>query len=276
MAEMLDWLADKLTWTNLKPRFQKQFATQTDDKLIIYWLTNLAMGLNETTGELLARITNTMVIIKESYAAYENKVEAPPQDGNGGVGYLDATATQWKNDAVNNMLQFFKMQLFWAALPGDLQKAVTQHNQNTITLDNMYQVATDTQGESGSKASWPMAAINKDSHSEAEDEGDEVAAFQNRLNNRFQNRTKRQNSGAPHRSNHFNSGAGSNTNRNGKYCFYYKIQNHTLEECRKRIWENKLCKDKQGRAYWPKVYVTSNGNSEQLERDPQGQQPVFP
>jgi hypothetical protein len=24
------------------------------------------------------------------------------------------------------------------------------------------------------------------------------------------------------------------------------------------------------------VYVTSNGNSEQLERDPQGQQPVFP
>jgi hypothetical protein len=34
-------------------------------------------------GELLARITNTMVIIKESYAAYKNKVEAPPQDGNG-------------------------------------------------------------------------------------------------------------------------------------------------------------------------------------------------
>jgi hypothetical protein len=28
---------------------------------------------NETTGELLVRITNTIVIIKESYAAYENK-----------------------------------------------------------------------------------------------------------------------------------------------------------------------------------------------------------
>jgi hypothetical protein len=82
------------------------------------------MGLKETTGELLARITNTMVIIKESYAAYENKVEAPPQDGPGGVGYLEATATQWKNEAVNNMLQFFKMQLFRAALPRDLQKAV--------------------------------------------------------------------------------------------------------------------------------------------------------
>jgi hypothetical protein len=119
-AEMLDWSADQLTWTNLKPRFQKQFATQTDDKLIIDGLSNLAMGPNETTGELLARITNTMVIIKESYAAYENKVEEPPQDRHGNVGFLDGTATQWKNDAVNNMLQFFKMQLFRAALPGDL------------------------------------------------------------------------------------------------------------------------------------------------------------
>jgi hypothetical protein len=84
------WLfatADQLTWTNLKQRFQEQFVMQTDDKLIIDGLSNLAMGLNETTGELLARITNTVVIIKESYAVYENKVHAPPQDGNGG--YLD-------------------------------------------------------------------------------------------------------------------------------------------------------------------------------------------
>jgi hypothetical protein len=109
-VEMLYWSADQLTWTNLKPRFQKQFATQTDDKLFIDGLSNLAMSLNETTGELLARITITMVIIKESYAAYKNKVEAPPQGANGG--YLDATATKWKNNSVNNVMQFFKMQLF--------------------------------------------------------------------------------------------------------------------------------------------------------------------
>jgi hypothetical protein len=108
--------------------------TQTDNKLIIDGLSNQDMGHNETTGELLARITNTMVIIKESYVAYENKVEAPPQDGRGGVGYLDATATQWKNEAVNNMMQFFKMQLFRAVLPGE-KKAVAQHNQNTSMLD---------------------------------------------------------------------------------------------------------------------------------------------
>jgi hypothetical protein len=77
------------------------------------------MGPNETTGELLARITNTMVIIKESYAAYENKIPKQPTDAQGlvQVGLLEATVTQWKNDTVNNMLQFFKMQLLELPYP---------------------------------------------------------------------------------------------------------------------------------------------------------------
>jgi hypothetical protein len=56
------------------------------------------MKLNETTGELLARITNTMVIIKKSYVTYNNKEEAlAHHDANGG--YMAATATKWRNDA---------------------------------------------------------------------------------------------------------------------------------------------------------------------------------
>ncbi len=154
------------------------------------------MGPNETTGELLARITNTMVFIKESYAAYDNKVPEPPTDahGLGGVGLLETTATQWKNDTVNIILQFFKMQLFRASLPRDLRKAVAQHDQNTITLDGMYQMATDTQRESGTKATKPVAAIQDNSQSEAndEDETEDIAAIQNKQNNQFQNRNRNQ------------------------------------------------------------------------------------
>jgi len=184
-ADMLDWTEAQLTWTNLKPRFQKQFATQTDDNQIIDGLSNFAMGPNETTGELLARITNLMMIIKESYAAYDNKIPEPPTDahGLGHVGLLETTATQWKNDTFNKMLQFFKMQLFRASLPGDLRKAMAQHDQAMIRLDDMYQVATDTQRESGLKASKPVSAIQDDSQSEDEDDEeieDEVAAFQNK------------------------------------------------------------------------------------------------
>jgi len=162
---MLDWTEAQLNWTNLKPRFQKQFATQNDDKQIIEGLSNLAMGPSETTGELLARITNLMVIIKESHVAYNNKVPEPPTDahGFGHVGLLENTAKQWTNETVNNMLQFFKMQLFRASLPGNLRKAVAQHDQTTIMLDDMYQVATDTQRESGQKASKPVSVIQNQS-----------------------------------------------------------------------------------------------------------------
>jgi hypothetical protein len=44
-------------------------------------------------------------------------------------------------------------------------------------------MATDTQRESGSKTSRPVAVIDEESPSEAEDEEDKVAAFQNKLNN---------------------------------------------------------------------------------------------
>ncbi len=63
---------------------------------------------------------------------------------------------------------------------------MAQHDQTTITLDDMYQVATDTQRESGLKASKPISAIQDDSQSEDKDEEDaknEVTAFQNKQSN---------------------------------------------------------------------------------------------
>jgi hypothetical protein len=62
------------------------------------------------------------------------------------------------------------MQLFRDSLPQDLRKAVAQHDATTMTLDDMYQVATDTQRESGLKAAKPVSAIQDDSQTEDEDD----------------------------------------------------------------------------------------------------------
>jgi len=63
---------------------------------------------NESTGELLARITNTMVILKDNYASYENKLAAPAHhDVNGG--FTMPTARRWRDEALNNVTQFLKM-----------------------------------------------------------------------------------------------------------------------------------------------------------------------
>jgi hypothetical protein len=157
-AEMLDWTPAQLTWMNLKPIFQRQFATQTDEKMIMEGLSNLAMKPGESTGELLARITNTLVIIKDSFASYENK---PPAPANFYInnGFTMPVCRQWKDDALNNAQQFLKMQLFRAALTPELRKVVAQRNPNTMTLDDMYQIATDTQREAGPKIKQAVAAV---------------------------------------------------------------------------------------------------------------------
>ncbi len=272
-TEMLDWTPAQLTWTNLKPRFQRQFATQTDEKMIMEGLSNLAMKPGESTGELLARITNTMVIIKESYASYENKPPAPANfDVNNG--FTMPVCRQWKDDVLNNTQQFLKMQLFRAALTPELRKVVAQRDPNNMTLDDMYQIATDTQCEAGPKIKQAVAAV------QPENEEDEIAAFQKWKNKNF-NQKKNPSCTAPNAttntgykgySNNYksNAGPGNNTNRNGKYCFYCKLQNHTQDECFKRIREKKPCRDRQGRAYWPRVYLTENSDSQA-----QGQQQGF-
>jgi hypothetical protein len=166
------------------------------------------------------------------------------------------------------------MQLFRAALTPELCKVVAQKNPNNMTLDDMYQIATDTQREAGPKIKQAVAAV------QPENEEDEIAAFQRRTNKNF-NQKKSPSYTAPKAttkagykgySNNYksNAGPGNNTNRNGKYCFYCKLQNHTQDECFKRIREKKPCRDRQGRAYWPRVYLTENSDSQN-----QGQQQGF-
>jgi hypothetical protein len=50
---------------------------QTDDKLIIKGLLNPAMKPYKSLGKFLARITNTRVIVRESYAVHHIKVLVP-------------------------------------------------------------------------------------------------------------------------------------------------------------------------------------------------------
>jgi hypothetical protein len=187
------------------------------------------------------------------------------------------TTTRWKDEALNNTSQFLKMQLFRAALSANLRKVVAQRNPNTLTLDEMYQIVMDTQRESGPKVNKMIAVIHLDERDDS-DEDEEIAAFQKWKTSKSTDRKKNSNLTrttykGPSTGSKSGSGPGNNSDRNGKYCFYCKLQNHMQEDCFKRIRDKKLCKDKQGHAYWPRVYITSN--SEQQDRDLQGQQQGF-
>jgi hypothetical protein len=264
LSSIVDWNTDdnvRLVWSDIKDLFKQEYAVQTNDKLILEGLSNLAMKPNETTNELLTRITRTTRVIRESFDDYNAKIPYPHNDVNGGISnnsfrrFLRQYDVKWIN--------FFKMNLFKAALTPELRSVVAQQEHETITIQRMYQVATTAQRELKGKGPALRNEIREEEIT-TEGENDDVAAF-----NQQGARPKSNKSGGQNRGNYSsgqggyptgsggrggNSGAGNNGNRNGKYCYFCKIQGHRQEECRKRIKENKPCRDAQGRYYWPKVY----------------------
>jgi hypothetical protein len=203
-----------------------------------------------------------MVILKDSYASYENKPAALAHyDVNGG--FTMPTTRRWRDEALNNATEFLKMQLFRAALTADLRKVVAQRNTNILTLDDMYQIATDTQREAGPKIKQAVAAIHPEERDCSEEE-EEIAAFQRKKFSKSAKKNSNPATKTNFKGSSYNyksrSGPGNNANRNGKYCFYCKLQKHTQEDCFKRIRDKKPYKDKQDCAYWPRVYLTSNND----------------
>jgi len=124
VVNMVDYCAYQLLWSNLKPHFHKEFAIKSNDKLIIEGLLNLTMRPNEDRRYLLNWITNTMVIIKESYSSYCNKPTTPHHDLK--AGWSDATGRKLNVDTISNLMNFFKMQL-------PAMSDQTQHRRQTWT-----------------------------------------------------------------------------------------------------------------------------------------------
>jgi hypothetical protein len=88
LSSIVDWNTDenvRLVWLDFKDLFKQEYAVQTNDKLILEGLSNLAMKSNETTNELLTRITRTTRVIRESFDEYDTKIPYPHNDINGGI-----------------------------------------------------------------------------------------------------------------------------------------------------------------------------------------------
>jgi hypothetical protein len=146
LSSIVDWNTDeniRLVWSDFKDLFKQEYAVQTNDKLILEGLSNLAMKPNETTNELLTRITRTTRVIRESFDDYNAKIPYPHNNVNGRISnnsfrrFLRQYYAMWIN--------FFKMNLFKAALTPELRSVVAQQEQETITIKRMYQVATTAQ-----------------------------------------------------------------------------------------------------------------------------------
>jgi len=285
-GEADEWLASKVrlleltqaqkTWTRIRPLFKKEFAACSDDKLIIDGLANLAHRPGENPRKFMSRLEKLVNTLNENYACYRIKPERPAPIQPQGT-YTEDMLTAYANDSIKAYSKFLLTQIFRAAAPENVRKLLSHKDQTRLTVDDAYDTFfTDHRVETDRKERAMVNVINdaeEDSGNVSNEQ--DIAAFrpqqrqqQQQRYNQQQNSNYRSNQNQPQkgksnknfypkRQNNSNSQGNSG---NGKYCAYCKILNHSQEECRKRIRDNKPCVTNQGKMYWPKVNSTVDNN----------------
>jgi len=102
--------AAQKTWTRIRPLFKREFATTTDDKLIVDGLANLAHRQGENPRKFFSRLEKLCNVLHENFASYRIKPNRPAQlpDGH----YSEDALTQYANDSVEAYNQFLFSQIF--------------------------------------------------------------------------------------------------------------------------------------------------------------------
>jgi hypothetical protein len=108
-GEAVEWLACTIrlheftaaqrTWTRIRPFFKKEFATCSDDKLIIDGLANLAHRPGENPRKFMSRLEKLFNMLHENYASYHVKPDRPAPIQPQGT-YTEDNLTSFANDSV--------------------------------------------------------------------------------------------------------------------------------------------------------------------------------
>jgi hypothetical protein len=248
--------------------FKEEFAAVSDDKLIIDGLANLA----HKPGENPRKLFDTL---HENYASYCVKPDRPapiqPQST-----YTEDNLTSFANDSVKAYNKFLLTQVCRAAAPESIQKLLSHKDQTRMTVDDAYQTFfTDHRVETDRKERAMVNAINEEEKTANSSTEQEVAAFRPQQCQQQQQRYTQQQNSSYRGNQNQHKGKQNNKNSypkksnpnnlqgnsgNGKFCCYCKILNHSHEECRKRMRDNKPCVTNQGKLYWPKINSTAENN----------------
>ncbi len=147
---------DRYLWSDFKDLFKQEYAVQTNERLILEGLSNLAMKPTETMNVVISRITRTVRVIKESFEDYGGVIPYPPNNRNDGISNHAFTMSMRQHNAM--MFNFFKMNLFKAALTLELRAVVAQQEPETMMIKKMYRVASTDQREGKGKT---PASVNE-------------------------------------------------------------------------------------------------------------------
>jgi hypothetical protein len=188
------------------------------------------------------------------------------------------TGTQLKH-ATN----FYLLIVFKAAAPENVRKLLSHKDQTRLTVDDAYQMFFTEHRVGQDKRQATAINVHAVEDSQGHDAtytGPNVAAFclqqpqqqqqqfcqQQQSYNRG-NLSRGQGNYRGNSNNKLMQNQGSNASRNGKFCIYCKILNHTQEECCKRTNDKKPCVNGKGQLYWPKINNIDTNNAQSANND---------
>jgi hypothetical protein len=174
----------------------------------------------------------------------------------------------YKKALVENVVEFYLLKQFRAALPPDLRRVINLQPMHTLDLDTAVRLATiKLRTKDEARGTSRIQAVQQE-----KDENNVKAVAQNRQKKFYpqtqQNRGQqgrqnfrpqnnyRNNQGQPQWR---NNNPGNNSNRNKMTCIFCRKQGHRQEDCRKRINSNQPCLDLSGKPFWPKVNTAETG-----------------
>jgi hypothetical protein len=167
-------VGDRECWTIIRPFFKEEFATKSDDKLILDGLAHMAMRPTENIRDFFGRLSKVNTIILNAYKGYTITPPNPVPDANGNITYVDHLAHN--RALVENVVEFYLLNQFRAALPLDLRRVINLQPMHTLDLDMAVWLATiELRSKDQARGSSRIQAVQQ------EEEGDNVKAVtQNR------------------------------------------------------------------------------------------------
>jgi hypothetical protein len=183
---------DRERWTIICPFFKEEFATESDDKLILDGLAHMAMRPSENVRSFFGRLNKVNTVIVDAYHGYTLTPPDPVIDaatGNHIISLADFQA--YKQALIKNVSQFYLLNQFRAALLPDLRRVINLQPMHLLDLDTAVRLATvELRSKDEAKAQPRIQAVQQD-----EEEENIEAISQNKSRNfsSYQNRNQQPN-----------------------------------------------------------------------------------
>jgi hypothetical protein len=114
-------VGDRERWTIIRPFFKEEFATESDDKLILDGLAHMAMRPTENVRSFFGRLNKVNTVILDAYQSYTLTPADPVADNAGNVTMTLADFNAYKKALTENVVEFYILNQFRAALFPDLR-----------------------------------------------------------------------------------------------------------------------------------------------------------